>query len=361
MGPGASGVRGPAGAGSLVRVGPLFPDDGPRTERVVRRARGIATETGLLVLVSLGLPVLLAGAAAVDLVRWVVRRRPWVAVRLVLMAWWFLAGELRGISGLGLIWLASAGRDTPTRRRRVYRLRQRWCGGHLAGVRRLFGLRFEVEGLELAAPGPVLILIRHASIIDNTLPDAIIGRAHDLGLRFVLKRELQVLPTIDVGGRWVPTTFVRRGTGDTARELAQLGRLGEDLQPDEGVLIYPEGTRHTDAKLVRAKQVIAERQPELAPLADRLQHVLPPRLGGPLELLERLRGTDVVVCGHVGFDGFETVGDIWRGDLVGATVRVKLWRHPAADVPAGRPELVAWLYGRWQELDDWVGLQRARS
>ncbi len=339
--------------------GPLYPDEGPRGARLARRARGIAIETGLLVLVTLTLPLLLLAAAAVDLVLWVVRRKPWMAVRLVLMAWWFLAGELRGISTLGLIWLASAGRDTVTRRRRVYRLRQRWCAGHLSGVRRLFGLRFELEGLELAAPGPVVILVRHASIIDNTLPDAIIGAAHDLGLRFVIKRELQMLPTIDVGGRMVPTVFVRRGSGDTDRELAQLRRLGKDLGADEGLAIYPEGTRHTDAKLARAKEVIAERQPHLTPLAAGLRHVLPPRLGGPIALLESTRGTDVVICGHVGLDGFEYVSDIWRGGLVGTTVRVKLWRHPAAEVPADPDELVAWLYARWQVLDDWVGRQRA--
>jgi len=340
-------------------VGPLYPDESLRGARLARRARGIGIETGLLALVTLTLPLLLLAAAAVDLVLWVLRRKPWMAVRLVLMGWWFLAGELRGISTLGLIWLGSLGRDTPTRRRRVYRLRQRWCAGHLSGVRRLFALRFEIEGLELAAPGPVLLLVRHASIIDNTLPDAIVGAAHDLGLRFVIKRELQALPTIDVGGRWVPTVFVRRGSGDTDRELAQVRRLGEDLGADEGLAIFPEGTRHTDAKLARAKEILAERQPHLAPLAAGLRHVLPPRLGGPVALLEASRGTDVVVCGHVGLDGFELVSDIWRGGLVGTTVRVKLWRHPAADVPADPDELVAWLYARWQELDDWIAEQRS--
>jgi hypothetical protein len=29
----------------------------------------------------------------------------------------------------------------------------------------------------------------------------IVGRAHDLGFRFVIKRELEMLPTIDIGGR----------------------------------------------------------------------------------------------------------------------------------------------------------------
>jgi 1-acyl-sn-glycerol-3-phosphate acyltransferase len=342
-------------------MGPLLPDDGPRAARILRRVRGVAVELLLFVLVTALAPVLLAAAALVDLALWLRRRKPWMAVRLLAMLWWFLLGELRGWLGMLGASARSGFRDTPRRRRSVYRLRQRWCSGHLDGIRRLFGLRLEVDGLELASPGPALVLIRHASIIDNTLPDALIGRAHGIGLRFVLKRELEMLPTIDIGGRMVPTNFVRRGSGDTEAELVALRRLAVALGPDEGILIYPEGTRHTDAKLVRAKAAIAERQPEVAPLADRLQHILPPRLGGTLALLEASRGTDVVVCGHVGLDGFEYISDIWGGGLVGTTVRVKLWRHAAADVPEGRDELVAWLYERWQELDDWVGEQRAHG
>jgi hypothetical protein len=40
-------------------------------------------------------------------------------------------------------------------------------------------------------------------------------------------------------------------------------------------------------------------------------------------------------------------------------VRVKFWRYPAASVPATEEERIAWLYERWQILDDWVGEQRA--
>jgi 1-acyl-sn-glycerol-3-phosphate acyltransferase len=342
-------------------MGPLLPDTGSRGERLRRRARGIAIETVALVVVTLTFPLLLAAAVVVDLARWVVKRRPWVAVRLVAMLWWFLFGELRGILGLLVIWIASAGRDTRTRRFRVYRLRQRWIGGHLDGVRRLFGLRFEVEGLDDVAPGPVLIFMRHASIVDNALPDALVGRRHDMGLRFVLKRELQMLPTIDIGGRWVPTNFVRRASGDTARELEDLRLLARDLDPHEGVLIYPEGTRATRAKIARAKEILAERQPEIAPLAAGLEHLLPPRLGGPLELIEHGRDHDVVFCGHVGFDGYEHISDIWNGDLVGSTIYVRFERFAAADIPRDRDELVRWLYARWQELDDWVGEELIRT
>jgi 1-acyl-sn-glycerol-3-phosphate acyltransferase len=267
---------------------------------------------------------------------------------------------MRGLAALAAIYVVTGGplgRGSLARRRLVYRLRIHWCSSHLAGVRILFGLSFEVEGFELAAPGPEIVLIRHASIIDNALPDALIGRTHGIGLRYVLTRELEMLPTIDIGGRWVPTIFVRRASSDPAREIEKLRQLGCELGEDEGVLIYPEGTRHTPAKAAAAQQAIAERQPEIAPLAAGLQNVLPPRLGGPLALLDEARGADVVLCGHVGLDGFEYIRDIWSGGLVGTTVRVRFWRYPAASVPAGDKERIAWLYERWQILDDWIGGQ----
>jgi 1-acyl-sn-glycerol-3-phosphate acyltransferase len=292
---------------------------------------------------------------------WLVRRKPWMGVRLAAMAWWFLLGELRGLAGLAFVYLATGatfGRGSRRRRRLVYDLRIRWARSHLAGLRALFGLSFEVEDLDSAGPGPVVILIRHASIIDGALPDAFVGHAHGLGLRFVIKRELSALPTMDIGGRWVPTIFVRRESADTAAEVAQLRRLAQDLGDGEGVLIYPEGTRHSEAKLASAKQAIAERQPAIAPLANRLRNLLPPRLGGPLALLDEARGADVVVFGHVGLDGFRHVRDIWGGGLVKTTVRLRFWRFPAADVPTGQDERIAWLYERWLTLDAWVGEQR---
>jgi 1-acyl-sn-glycerol-3-phosphate acyltransferase len=341
-----------------VTRGPLFPDDGRRGDRLARRAKGIAIEAGAFVVLTLLAPVVLVVAVAVDLALWLLRRKHWMAVRLAAFAWWFLFGELRGIAGLAAIRLLTR-RGSLRRRRWVYDLRIHWARSHLAGIRVLFGLTFEIEGLEQAGPGPVLILIRHASIIDNTLPDAIVGHAHGLGLRFVIKRELRMLPTIDIGGRWVPTNFVRRASDDPAGEIARLRRLGDDLGEGEGILIYPEGTRHTDEKLARAQALIAERQPEIAPLAGRLRNVLPPRLGGPLALLEECRGADVVLFGHVGLDGFEHIRDIWAGGLVGTTVRLRFWRFPASDVPDGDLERTKWLYERWQVLDDWVGQQRA--
>jgi 1-acyl-sn-glycerol-3-phosphate acyltransferase len=350
---------------SHVTAGPLSADDGSRGARLIRRARGITIEAIAFVLVTALFPVLIASAAIVDLVLWLRTRKPWMAVRLLPLLWWFLFGEMRGILGLFGIWLLTggpAGLGSLRRRRLVYNLRIHWCRSHLGGVKVLFGLKLDVEGLELAAPGQAIVLIRHASIIDNALPDSIIGKSHGIGLRFVLKHELEMLPTIDVGGRWVPTIFVRRGSTDTAREVERLRALTEDLGRGESVLIYPEGTRWTPKKLAKAQAIIAEKQPEVAPLANRLRFLLPPRLGGPLALLDASAGhADVVVCGHVGFDGFEYISDIWRGELVGGTVRVKFWRHAAEEIPARETARIAWLYERWQILDDWIGEQRGEA
>jgi 1-acyl-sn-glycerol-3-phosphate acyltransferase len=345
----------------MAALAPLIPDDSGRAARARRRLRGITVEVIGLLLVTLLSPVLLIVAIAADGALWLRRRKPWMAVRLLAMLWWFLVGELYGLLGLLGIWVTSGARDGQRRRDRVYRLKRRWLASHLTGIRVLFGLRFEIDGLELAGPGPVLVLIRHASIIDNALPDVIVGRAHGLGLRFIIKRELQMLPTIDIGGRWVPTLFVRRASGDTAAELELMRALTVNMSSHDGLLIYPEGTRWTPAKLARAKDIIAERQPELARLAARLQNVLPPRLGGTVSLLEWARQADVVIFGHVGLDGFEYISDIWSGGLVGTTVHLKFWRYPAVEVPRDRDELIAWLYDRWQILDDWVGEVRARD
>ena len=347
-----------------VGAGPLFPDDGPLGERLARRAKGLGIEIGGFVVLTLLFPLVLAGAAVADLVLWIVRRKPWTGVRLAAFAWWFLFAEMRALVSLAAIYVSTGGplgRGSLRRRRLIYDLRVHWCRSHLAGIRRLFGVTIEVEGIEHAAPGPVLIFIRHASIIDNTLPDALAGHAHGLGLRFVLKRELQMLPVFDIGARWVPTNFVRRASGDTEAEVDKLRRLAYDLGPDEAVLLYPEGTRFTPEKLARAQEVIAERQPHVAALAARLRNVLPPRLGGPLALLDEARGVDVVFCAHSGLDGFQYISDIWRGGLVGAKVRVGYWRVPAADIPAGEPELTAWLYAQWQAVDDWVGAHQRHS
>lgn len=343
-------------------MGPLLPDDSSLLQRLWRRTRNITIELIVLLLMTVLMPVWLLCGAVLDLALWLKRRKPWMTMRMVLVLWWVLVGEAYALAGILVIYVLTLGRDSERRRGLIFELKRQWVRSHLRGLRIFLGLRFEIEDLALAGPGPVFVMTRHASIIDNALPDAIIGTAHGTGFRFVIKRELQMLPTIDIAGRMVPTLFVRRGSSDTEGELAKMQALTTNLGPNDGLLLYPEGTRCTPEKLARAKEIIAERQPEIAPLADRLKHVLPPRLGGALTLLQGAREADVVIFGHVGLDGFEYISDIWAGGLLNTTVQLKFWRHPTDGIPYDDHDaLVQWLYARWLELDDWIDTKLAAA
>ena len=46
------------------------------------------------------------------------------------------------------------------------------------------------------------------------------------------------------------------------------------------------------------------------------------------------------------------------GELIGSTVRIRMWRVPGSSIPATREGRIEWLYERWHELDDWVTANR---
>ena len=92
-------------------------------------------------------------------------------------------------------------------------------------------------------------------------------------------------------------------------------------------------------------------------MARALKNVLPPRLGGALNLLERNERADIVFCAHTGLDGTVDLRDFLRGSLVGSVVRVRFWRIPFDGIPAGRARQIDWLFEQWSRVDVWVGSQ----
>lgn len=329
-----------------------------RSDRA-RRAGTLGRRLRTIPLVILGtvtawllLPVLIPVAVAVDVIRALRQGTPWMGVRLVGFLIAYLTAETVGLLLLGGAWAVSAGSEARLARA-TYAVQRAWSGFVFWAVRRLFGLRLQVEGTETITDPPYLLVARHTSIVDNLLPSHLITGPHGIHVRYVMKEELLLDPALDVAGNRLPNVFVRRGRQGSDREVAAIRQLAETLTPNEAVLIYPEGTRFKPEKQQSALLRLERRSPRLHELASRFRTVLPPQVGGVLALLEGC-AADVVVMAHRGLDGFARVADIWRGAMVRQLVEVRFWRVPRTEIPEDRSERVEWLFGLWAELDEWV-------
>ena len=293
------------------------------------------------------LPLLLLIALTIDLVR---RGTRFNTTRLVLFLGCFLLIEVFGLLRLALIGLTTRA-GSPQRHARVYGFERAYSRALLAVVSRLFSLRFVVQGAEVVEPGPLLVFLRHASLVDVLVSPAFIANEHGLALRYVIKRELLVMPCFDVVGHWTPNRFVDRSGHHTADELAALKALKAGLPPNGGVAMYPEGTRFTPQKRERA---IARLQGVARDRAVELRHLLPVHPGGVLALLEAEPRCDVLFVGHHGLEGLARVKDILRGGLVGRTVTVRFWREKAETVPQEAEARLEWVHRMWVRVDQWL-------
>ena len=295
-------------------------------------------------------PVLLPLALLGDLVL----RRRLVLTRIYAMLVVALTCESVGVFAALTLALALA---LGLPRRRVlagsFKIQCVWIAALARAAFMIFQIRVEVEGAETIGDGPVLVFMRHASTADTLLPGLLISGPRGLVLRYVLKHELLWDPCLDIVGNQLGCYFVRRGVGDES-ELEGVARLADDLG-SEGVLIYPEGTRFSRRKRARIlERLDAAGDEQGLARARRLTHVLPPRHGGPLALIERSRGADVLFCTHTGTEGAASFSTLIGGDLIGAVIRVRFWRVPARAIPEDREARIAWLHAQWEEVNAFV-------
>jgi 1-acyl-sn-glycerol-3-phosphate acyltransferase len=279
--------------------------------------------------------------------------------RLAIFALVFLFYELIGLTAAGFLWLAALASPRLRGARSIdlhRRLQLWWSTGLFRAASRILRLSLEVEdeGSGTLAPGPLVVLIRHASLADSLLPSVLLG-VRGWNLRYVLKSELLWDPCLDVVGQRIPNAFIRRGSGESATEIAAIAALGRNLASNEGVVIYPEGTRYTPAKRARAiVRIAGQGQPDLLARAQALESVLPPRSAGPLALIDAAAPADVLVVAHTGFEGLATVRDLVRLGARARRIRVRLRRVPRAAIPETREARVRWLYDEWARVDAFV-------
>jgi hypothetical protein len=241
----------------------------PKKERPARRrALTISLYLVAWVLLTLLAPVWLVAGLVVG----AIRRRSFVTLRLLIFAWFFFSIAMVALVRLAAVFTFLRAKPGELQTR-LFQLQQWWAAAVLGLASRLLRLDIQIEDADAALPGPTILLMRHASILDTLLPSVYVQGPAQWRVRYILKQELLFDPCLDIVGNALPNYFVDR-TGDRQREFVGIRALVQDLG-DEGVLIYPEGTRFSAEKLVRARKRVREQAPQLYPAAEALTHVLP--------------------------------------------------------------------------------------
>lgn len=326
-----------------------------------RRAVSLPILFGVATLTFSASPLLLFATAALDLAAR--RRVAFSRSRTVLFALWLLACEVFGVLAAGVLWvshLVTGSLAKPSFVEANAALQRVWTRAIFGAAVRLFGMSVRLEGFEETEHAPFLLFVRHVSTADTVIAAALIANPRKLLVRYVLKRELAWDPCLDIVGHRLPNVFVDRSGKTRDAELERVANLAKDLDDRSAVLIYPEGTRFTPKKHAAAiAKLDGAGESELSAIAREYKNVLPPKLGGPLALLANAPGVDVVFVEHTGFEDVTSLRQIWRGALAGRTLKVRLRRVAAADIPHARRE--AWLFEEWRAMDHWVEQERTGS
>jgi 1-acyl-sn-glycerol-3-phosphate acyltransferase len=133
------------------------------------------------------------------------------------------------------------------------------------------------------APGPVIVLCRLLNIVDASLPTLLYQR---LGYRTcgVIMAELLADRGFDLIYARTGSVFIPRGNGPGA--IAMIRDIGENVDSASAVVIFLEGRLFRPDRLERVTARLAAENPERAARLASLGHVLPPRPGGVLALVD---------------------------------------------------------------------------
>ncbi len=301
---------------------------------------------GLLLLVTLPLWVVLGALGDVVRGRF---RLPTVRLLAFGLCWAWL--ESAGVAIAGVFWITGRGKDQSAH----YWLMRWWAARLMGALRLTTGIRVAQVDAECMAPGPVVLLCRHASLADSLVSAWVSTTRLGMQPRYVLKRELLADPCLDIVGNRMPNHFLDREATDSDTELDAVRKLSANMKSNQLAVIFPEGTRASAKKRARALEKIGERDPERAERMAALQHLLPVRPAGSAALIEGCPEADVVIGWHVGFEGLDTFGGILRHLARSPRpIRFCARRIKRSEVPTGEA-FTRWLDDQWLETDRAVG------
>ena len=232
-----------------------------------------------------------------------------------------------------------------------YALQTWWCRSLIQALGFTVGLQITVEGAEHVGTGPFIALGRHASLADSIMSSWVIASHVGLRPRFVLKKELKMDPCLDILGHRLPNYFVDRESSDIAGELQGIEQMAAGLGVKDCAVIFPEGSRASAKKRVRALERLRERSPQRAETLAGLKYLIPPKPAGANALLSAVPEANVLTMWHSGFDGLDTFSGILSHlGRAKANVHVRVEQISRSSIPSGEA-FVSWLDAKWVEMD----------
>ena len=264
----------------------------------------------------------------------------------------FIVCENVGIAKMTWVWMSgSSGEDFIDRNQAV----QYWWANTLRSwVARCFRLTFTITGTDSLVGPPCIVFPRHASLADTVLPIVLYGSPQKVRLRYVLKRELLWDPAFDIGGNRIPNHFVDRSGQDSEGATRAIELLTSTIGENEGIAMFPEGTRFSQAK---RDKLMHSGKDELKALLARWPDLLPPRLGGSLAMLNANPGLDLLFMAHSGFEMAGRLGSLLSGAWLGSHIRIHIWRVPYERIPTAEHRK-QFLYEQWDRMQRHVEQMR---
>ena len=211
-----------------------------------------------------------------------------------------------------------------------------------------------------AFPGdPLIVLSRHAGPGDSFTVVHALMNTYRREPRIVLKNTLAWAPAIGIIMHRLPNRFVQPHPKPGNDLRSQIGELARGLDPNDALLIFPEGGNFTPARRTRAiERLKGLGLDQMAAKAEKWTHVLAPRPGGVAAAFAAAPDADVLLCAHTGLDHLNTVADIWHWLPMDKQLTLRWWRVPRSSIPTDTAGVTEWLYSQWDMVDDWIEAHR---
>ncbi len=256
---------------------------------------------------------------------------------------------------IGRVWcMWSTAKGSRARVRRTNLVTRHWHVVLTELTLRLLRSKLEVRGT--VPPGRYIVVSNHQSTADIAiLPWAL----RTLNVKFVAKEELgRGIPTVSMALKhWGSVLISRQATRDDVARIKAMARGLADW--DASVVVFPEGTRSRDGRLLPYKpgavRIVAKEAPlPLLPVAIDGTHVAPD-LAGFARRMPKARGTVTI--------GPPVSPESWTGRLEAAVEDIRVWARKT--IECGRcdgsvPPPIGWSKGE-ADLEASVSGSRANG